>query len=385
MSSLSVPRHESELDKLLLSDHPDDILDWQVQHQITSSLWPQRPHDAPVYYQYFQLECETWMRGGAAVAIETYRDLLDLIEHLKSNRTLPRNSPLILNFFPPVQTSKEKPPDVVEGDSNEDLRLPLRERKCCCEPTSAENSIFLAVRLWLMLNVGSATTNTFVPGRSNLEWPEHTSLDDFLKSCFPESNLGPKLSQWPSSLNAFTLERIGGFKIVWTDHLADHLYLNEDMDAISVYHHVQVLRGLQQDKSTEQALPELLLLETLQTLALIISRANRDCKKWFDKVHSYSGADIDRAAGDVELLPWARCPEKYKYWGQRLSVIRDAYNASEPKDLGQWWHDRRRKVQWYTFWVAILVLVLTIVFGLIQSVTGVMQVYYATHPVHQAD
>lgn len=379
---MSVPRHESDLDKLLLSDHPDDALDWQVQDQLSSSLWPSRPHaTSSVYFQYFQLECETWMRSGAAVAIETYRDLLDLIDHLKCNRGVPRNSNAILEFFPPAPPGGEKRPSFTPRSSHEDRRLPLRERCPFCEATSAENSVFLAVRLWLMLNVGSSATNTFVPGRTSPEWPEYQSLDDLISSCFPVSELGPKLSQWPLSLNNYSLERIGGFKIFWTDHLADHLYLNEDMDTISVYHHVQVLRGLPH-KAPNQALPDRLLLETLQTLALLIPRANRECKRWFEKVHNQNGADLDKAAGDVELLPWARSPEKYKYWGQRLTVIRDAYDASEPKDLGQWWHDRRRKVQWYTFWVAILVLVLTIIFGLIQSVTGVMQVYYATHPVH---
>jgi hypothetical protein len=34
-------------------------------------------------------------------------------------------------------------------------------------------------------------------------------------------------------------------------------------------------------------------------------------------------------------------------------------------------------VQWYTFWVAALVLGLTIVFGLIQCVEGALQVYLA--------
>ena len=377
-----MPRHGHDLHKLLLSDDPHDILDKRLQEQLVSSLWPSQDRiDSCFYFQFFRLECETWMHSGTQCAIETYQDFLDLTIHLKRNRTVPRNSPVILDFFP---TLTEKRPSSGQSSERDRLHLPLKDRSSSCDPNAARVSIFLAVRLWLMLNVGSSATNTFVPGRSNPEWPEHQSLDDFINSCFPVSELGPKISQWPSSVNAYSLERIGGFKVIWTDHIADHLYLNEDMDTITIYHHVQVLRGLQHHDLSEEALPERLLLETLQTLALLISRANRDCKRWFEKVHSQDVGDIDKAAGDVALLHWARSPEKYKYWGQRLLVIKDAYDASEPKDLGQWWHDRRRKVQWYTFWVAILVLVLTIVFGLIQSVTGVMQVYYATHPVHQS-
>ena len=376
--------HEPDLHKLLLSDLPEDYLDQPLQDFITNSLWPsQRKGDSSIYFQYFSLERETWMRSGASIAIETYRDFLDLTDHLKRNRMVPRYSPSILDFFAPPPPSDEKVFFSTQPPERHQLQLPLRDRYPYCDPVAARDSIFFAVRLWLMLNVASSTTNTYIPGRTNPEWPENQSLDDLINSCFPMSELGPKLSQWPSSLNAHSLEYIGGFKISWTDHLADHLYLNEDMDTICVYHHVQVLRGLDCNQGPGQVLPDRLLLETLQTLALLIPRANRKCKHWFERIHSQGEAEIDKAAGDVELLHWARSPEKYQYWGQRLIMIKDAYDASEPKDLGQWWHDRRRKVQWYTFWVAILVLVLTIVFGLIQSVTGVMQVYYATHPVQQ--
>ena len=70
--------------------------------------------------------------------------------------------------------------------------------------------------------------------------------------------------------------------------------------------------------------------------------------------------------------------DSYKYWNERLEIIVEAYNKSEPKALPQWWNDRRNKVQWYTFWIAALILLLTIVFGFIQSITGILQVYFAS-------
>ena len=45
--------------------------------------------------------------------------------------------------------------------------------------------------------------------------------------------------------------------------------------------------------------------------------------------------------------------------------------------MSSWWYDDRRKVQWYTFWIAALVLLLTIIFGLIQSVSGVVSAWAA--------
>lgn len=383
MSFMSASSPEPGLHKLLLSNDPDDALDKRLQDHITASLWTTQQHDDPaVYFYYFKEECEEWRLSGCAVAIQTYKDFLDLVEHLKRTRNEKRSAPVVLDFFPPLLAAddeKTPAPSMVEDYAPDQLQLPLRHRFPYCDPVSATNSIFLTVHLWLMLNVGSSAGFTHIPRRTGPEWAEDQTLDDFIDVCFPISEWGPRLSQWPFSLNAYNLDRVGGFEFIWTDHLAEHLYLNEDLGTISVYHHVHVLRGLLHAKSPDQALPDRLLLETLQTLALILPRANRDCKTWFEKVHTKYVENIDLGAGDVELSYWARSPEKYKYWGQRLITIKMAYDASEPKNLAQWWNDRRRRVEWYTFWVAVLVVFLTIVFGLIQSVTGVMQVYYASH------
>lgn len=56
-------------------------------------------------------------------------------------------------------------------------------------------------------------------------------------------------------------------------------------------------------------------------------------------------------------------------------MLKQVFDEAHPRTLAQWWHDRRNGVQWYTFWVAVLVLVLTILFGLIQSIEGGLQVY----------
>ena len=94
--------------------------------------------------------------------------------------------------------------------------------------------------------------------------------------------------------------------------------------------------------------------------------------------------DYDNLEKLYDLDPGAfRCPflkledreaHHFKYWGGRLTSLKRAFDEHEPTGPLQWWRDDRKRVQWWTFWVAILVLVLTIVFGLIQSVTAVIQV-----------
>jgi hypothetical protein len=70
----------------------------------------------------------------------------------------------------------------------------------------------------------------------------------------------------------------------------------------------------------------------------------------------------------------------FEFWHDRLAILKDVFDDAEPSTIAQWWQDRRRRVQWYTFWVAVLVLILTILFGIIQSIEGGMQVYKAYHP-----
>jgi hypothetical protein len=123
-----------------------------------------------------------------------------------------------------------------------------------------------------------------------------------------------------------------------------------------------------------------LLDETLLTLGLLLPRANRECRRWYEKARKRYPGTLDLEAGNQELGHQGRAIGKYKYWNERLSIIKTAYDESEPKNVSQWWVDRRKKVQWYTFWVAVMVLLLTIIFGLTQSITGILQVYVAYHP-----
>jgi hypothetical protein len=67
-------------------------------------------------------------------------------------------------------------------------------------------------------------------------------------------------------------------------------------------------------------------------------------------------------------------------WHDRIGILKQAFDEAEPSTIAQWWFDRRRRVKWYTFWVAALVLALTIFFGAIQCIEGGLQVYKAYYP-----
>jgi hypothetical protein len=129
-------------------------------------------------------------------------------------------------------------------------------------------------------------------------------------------------------------------------------------------------------------LPPGLVEETLHSLSLILPRVNGKCQKWFEKEQriqlSYSRL-LDPLAADQKPGDLGRSLATYKYWNNRLLEVSKAFDESQPRDISSWWMDRRNTVQWYTFWIAALVLLLTVVFGLIQSITGIIQAYAAYH------
>lgn len=126
--------------------------------------------------------------------------------------------------------------------------------------------------------------------------------------------------------------------------------------------------------SSSTKLPQDLVDETLRTLGLLIPSSDTRSRKWFRK--KQEDLHLDPKAGTYgSFNATARQIDKFRYWRDRLVVLKQAFDVSEPHKLSLWWHDDRKKVQWYTFWIAALVLVLTIVFGLIQSTAAVVQAW----------
>jgi hypothetical protein len=70
----------------------------------------------------------------------------------------------------------------------------------------------------------------------------------------------------------------------------------------------------------------------------------------------------------------SQCISDYPHWQTRLSAIAEALERSKPATVGQWWHDRRDMGQWWGFWLLVVGIFLTVLFGLIQSITGIIQV-----------
>jgi hypothetical protein len=117
-------------------------------------------------------------------------------------------------------------------------------------------------------------------------------------------------------------------------------------------------------------LPHSLIDDTLATLDLVIPHTSAKCNRWLNTEVARKGLDPNISY----RISASQCISDYPHWQTRLSAIAEALERSKPATVGQWWHDRRDMGQWWGFWLLVIGIFLTVLFGLIQSITGIIQV-----------
>lgn len=117
--------------------------------------------------------------------------------------------------------------------------------------------------------------------------------------------------------------------------------------------------------------PDGLLEETEETIDLLFPTKTIKDSKRTRRLRDKDDVGIE-ATRD---LPPAMTIAHYKHWGDRLAIVQQAYDTARPRRGRQWWYDRRNGVERATLLVAVIVFIMTLVFGIISSVTGILQVY----------
>ncbi|KAH8777893.1 hypothetical protein F5883DRAFT_544176 [Diaporthe sp. PMI_573] len=305
-------------------------------HSLDNNLTP--------YWNFYVEECAHALHdGGRHIAIRTHADVVEIAAHLQAGRARAEVKDII----------RKK---LTSSHHNEEEIL--------------ENSVNLVSSLLLMINF--STFSYGFSGRTESQWVQG-SLQQHVAHYFAEPPvLSHERVKLEKNFTAVNLYRIAGLEIVWTDNLIDHLRMSDDDTKVHVFHHAAFLECQQQ--SHKSLLPDGVAAETLQTLALLFPTADMETKKWFLKVAGPAQLD-GRAIQCGRLRSDRRQIESFKFWRDRLVTLKQVFDEAQPRTMSQWWNDRRNGVQWYTFWVAVLVLVLTVVFGFIQSVEGALQVY----------
>ena len=230
--------------------------------------------------------------------------------------------------------------------------------------------IDVAAQLWLMLSVGK------FPGDISYDEPFLWELGESQNALF-ERHFSPQhqsddFVKLPQTFTAAHLEQIAGIKVVWTNNLADHLLLKDDDTKLMLFHQVSILQlHLRCAVST---LPIALANETIRTISLLVPPILGEPNPWFQQQRQK--CRVDASAGVCDRLNSSeRQIDKFLYWRDRLVLLKRTFDDAEPRNISQLWFDDRKKTQWFTFWVAVLVFVMTVVFGIIQSVADIVQAW----------
>lgn len=318
------------------------------------------------YWTYYQETCAHALNeGGRHNAARSHQDILDLTRRM------------------------------IDGKEREELQETIRAGLTKVHANEAEivdSTINLAASLLLMIECGG--TQHGYSGNEQLEWASGTlqhCISAYFKPLVQLGHDGVKLSR---NFNARNLDKIANVKIVPTTNLLDHLRLTDDDTKVYVFHHAAFLK-IQPEKSVKicrqvatrtdiasSPLPKDVINETLRTLALLFPENDAPSRRWCRRLPDFRSMD-PQVLFCGYLKTDNRQIEKFVHWHDRLVVLKQVFDEATPRTLSQWWHDRRNGVQWWTFWVAIVVLSLTLMFGFIQCITGIMQVYAAFHPAQE--
>ncbi|KAH5157574.1 hypothetical protein HBH69_080630 [Parastagonospora nodorum] len=347
----------SPLDGELMKEHPNEL----TAEAIRESMWPisvmgsskNQDLDWKPYFKYYQDQCHSALHEqGMHILVRTHQNIIDIARKLKEGQTR----------------------DTIK-DSLRALARARQQRQN--EEETFENAIDLAARLCFMVNIGENPST--VTRCEQLLWTS-SSLKDCLEGYFStlQASCGDSF-RFDRTFIAFNMERVAGIRICWTNDLADHLRVVTDgVKRVSIFHHASFLERVKGDSQ----FPVGLIDETLRTLALLFPKQDEGTKKWLRAIRSPQ--TIDRHLMDFQRLRSdQRQIESYTFWRERLIILKEAFDESRPARLSQWWYDRRDGNVWYTFWVAVSVLILTVFFGFIQSIEGALQVYKAYHPTAQ--
>ena len=242
----------------------------------------------------------------------------------------------------------------------------------------ARTLVDLAAGLWLMLAI------SMYPGDISYDepiiWRDYEKLKDEqynlyqgpIKKSFSHHYNSTDLVKLPQSFTAAHLEQIGGIEVIWTSNLADHLLLKDDDTKLMLFHQVSILEL--HKKSPTSLLPQVLVEETIRSISLLIPPVLGEPNPWFQQQRKKT--QIDAQAGVCDRLNSSeRQIEKFVYWRDRLVLLKRTFDDAEPRNISQLWWDDRKKTQWFTFWVAVLVFIMTVFFGIVQSILGIIQAW----------
>ncbi|MCJ1383216.1 hypothetical protein MMC17_006329 [Xylographa soralifera] len=234
------------------------------------------------------------------------------------------------------------------------IRETLRSQYGDVPDITLNRSIDLTLRLLPMINVREACFKLQTLKSPSLQWDEVSTLEDFISRQFPVSKrqIFSRDGRLDPNFTVANMIRICGLKLEWTQSLEDHLRLNRRTKALRVFPYKCCLLGHSDDFESKQIslLPRNVVVETTQSLDLLFPHwdaktddlLRQHCQTFhrLGSFHSTSSLNL----------------KNFDHWRDRLLELYEEVYQSPPVSWAQLWADRRNPLQWYTFWIALVIL-----------------------------
>ncbi|PTD05623.1 hypothetical protein FCULG_00000185, partial [Fusarium culmorum] len=238
-------------------------------------------------------------------------------------------------------------------------------------------AIMFVIRLLLMIKVKqhNATINT----QSHILQISDTQS---LKSIVDTIQTTPSLGYWntingfPSWFNVIDLEKKAGLRIDWTHYITEHLTVHGD--TLYLFCNVDALNHITgAQELTSKFFKEEFINETVRTVHLFFPKtphgyASSKYLTWFHHKHGEIKS-WQRSLASLNTPTVSRLYNDYPVWNQRLAWVLEASKNQPSMGIKRIWQDDRDLSLWWTRWALITAVFLAVLFGLIQSITGIMQ------------
>ena len=330
--------------------HRTPTLPLEAQQYIKNVFWPYSKSSIAEYVEYFRyfqwtLSVLSWHYGASneeQFAVQTLSDLAKVARCI----------------------------ELLADHSRASIAQELQAEFPSSSLAQILRSIDLTARLWLMVHVRS---EDFPIGplsdMTESSWVGSSSLKTFIDMIFPRISNSPPTNgnRIDPGFTVPNLCKICRIKVQWTANLRDHLHYDHTTATLYLFPHKICLIS---HFESCQALPKDLVSETIRTLDLLFPFGKESTQKYLDETsqsfHRTSSRNLSRATHFGE----------FQFWGKRLMELHEVFNEA-PRSILQMWYDRRNPIQWWTFWLAAFIALLTVLFGVISSYTGFRQVVLA--------
>ena len=338
-------------DTAVIQNNNTVSLPTEVQLYIKEAFWPRSKSSLPEYSSYFRyfqwtVSILTWPQGvfdRHQFAAQTYADLTTIVRSMKLNADHSRVS----------------------------IASELRQDFPNCSRAQILRSMDLTIRLWLTVYMRSddCPVGPALSDITQTSWPDGVSLRRLLQGIFEPNLLQARVhhARIDPSFTVKKLRKLCRVNVQWTANLMDHLKYDRATSTLYLFPHKSCLMS---HLESCDVLPKALVAETVQTLDLLFPFGKESTRKYLDEnsqtFYRTSSPDLSRPTDFQE----------FHYWRKRLIELHDVYN-DKPKSILQMWYDRRNPIQWWTFWLAAAIAIITIIFGVISAYTGFKQVSLA--------